>query len=55
MSTIAGTPYFLSPEILKKVYGKECDMWSLGILLYLLLSGEFPFDGNSRVEVFEKI
>ena len=55
MTTLAGTPYFISPEILRGVYGKECDMWSLGVLLYILLSGEFPFDGDSRVEVFEKI
>ena len=53
--TLAGTPYFISPEILKGLYGKECDMWSLGVLLYLLLSGEFPFDGDSRPELFDKI
>ena len=55
MTTLAGTPYFISPEVLKGVYGKECDMWSLGVLLYILLSGEFPFNGDSRAEVFGKI
>jgi calcium-dependent protein kinase len=55
MTTLAGTPYFISPEVLKGVYGKECDMWSLGVLLYILLSGEFPFNGESRAEVFGKI
>lgn len=55
MTTLAGTPYFISPEVLKGVYGKECDMWSLGVLLYILLSGEFPFNGDSRTEVFSKI
>lgn len=55
MNTLAGTPYFISPEVLKGRYGKECDMWSLGVLLFLLLSGDFPFDGPNRAEVFEKI
>jgi calcium-dependent protein kinase len=55
MTTLAGTPYFISPEILNGVYGKECDMWSLGVLLFLLLSGDFPFDGDNRTELFDKI
>lgn len=55
MTTLAGTPYFIPPEILTGNYGKECDMWSLGILLFLLLSGDFPFNGNNRAEIFEKI
>lgn len=55
MNTLAGTPYFISPEVLKGRYGKECDMWSLGVLLYLLLSGDFPFDGPNRADVFDKI
>ena len=55
MSTLAGTAYFISPEILVGKYGKECDMWSLGVLMYMLLSGEYPFDGDNRAEVFDKI
>jgi calcium-dependent protein kinase len=55
MTTLAGTPYFISPEVLKGVYGRECDMWSLGVLLYIILSGEYPFDADSRIEVFDKI
>jgi calcium-dependent protein kinase len=55
MTTLAGTPYFISPEVLKGIYGKECDMWSLGVLLHILLSGDFPFCGDSRAEVFDKI
>jgi calcium-dependent protein kinase len=55
MTTLAGTPYFISPEVLKGMYGKECDMWSIGVIMFILLSGDFPFDGDSRAEVFEKI
>lgn len=55
MTTLAGTPYFISPEILKGVYGKECDMWSIGVIMFIVLSGDFPFDGDSWAEVFDKI
>lgn len=55
MHTVAGTPYFISPEVLNGSYGKECDIWSLGVVLYLILSASYPFDGENRVEVFSKI
>jgi len=55
MHTIAGTPYFIAPEVLKGDYGLECDIWSLGVVLYMILSGKYPFDGSGRAEVFAKI
>ena len=38
----------MSPESLGGRQGKEADMWSLGVLLYLLISGEYPFQATSR-------
>lgn len=55
MHTVAGTPYFIAPEVLTGDYGKECDIWSYGVVLFLVLSAQYPFDGNSRAEVFAKI
>ena len=43
-----GTPYYVSPEVLRGVYGTECDIWALGVLLYVMLSGNPPFDGNTE-------
>ena len=42
-TTVAGTPYYMSPEVLNGSYGKEADIWSLGVVLYTLVSGYLPF------------
>lgn len=52
---IAGTPYYIAPEVLKMTYGTECDIWSLGVVLYQLMSGKFPFDGRSQFDLFKNI
>jgi calcium-dependent protein kinase len=52
---IAGTPYYIAPEVLTANYGKECDIWSLGVCVFQLLTGKMPFDGDSQNEVFGKI
>ena len=52
---ICGSPYYIAPEVLTGNYGHECDIWSLGVTLYQLLTGEMPFDGSGQQEVFKKI
>ncbi len=51
----AGTPYFMSPDVIKGSYGPKCDIWSLGCVLYMMIAGELPFTGTTREEVFGKI
>jgi calcium-dependent protein kinase len=55
LKTRIGTPSYIAPEILKGRYGKECDVWSLGVILYNLLSGRQPFSGASLDEIFQRI
>lgn len=55
MKTIAGTPYYMAPEVLEGQYDAKCDTWSLGVLLYVFMSGYLPFQGKNRNEVFHKI
>lgn len=55
-TTTCGTPGYVAPEILEqKPYGKECDFWSIGIVLYILLSGIPPFYEEDNFALFEKI
>ena len=49
------TSYFIAPEILNSKYDEKCVIWSIEIILYYILSGKFPFNGNSTLEIFEKI
>ena len=52
---IIGTLIYCSPEVLKNNYSKECDIWSCGIIMYVLLSGHFPFYAKTEEEIKKKI
>lgn len=52
---IAGTPYYIAPEILTQNYNQVVDCWSLGVVLYILLSGTPPFNGKDNNEVLMNI
>ena len=55
-TTTCGTPGYVAPEILEqKPYGKECDYWSIGVVLYILLCGFPPFYDEDNMILFEKI
>jgi calcium-dependent protein kinase len=49
MKTACGTLSYVAPEVLTDSYTSQCDLWSLGIIVYILLSGSMPFHGNSEL------
>ena len=55
-STRVGTLKYMAPEILQgDKYGRECDLWSLGVMIYTLFFKEFPFDAETDTDLIEQI
>lgn len=52
---VIGSSYYIAPEVLLKNYNEKCDIWSCGVILYILLSGRAPFTGHRDGDVLQKI
>ena len=50
-----GTPYYMAPEVLRSKYDEKCDIWSIGVMTYMLLSGSPPFDGSNELEIIKSV
>lgn len=55
LSGVHGSAYYIAPEVLKEAYNEKCDVWSCGIILYILLTGRPPYSGRSEKEILAAV
>lgn len=55
MTETVGTAYCIAPEVLTGGYGMKCDEWSVGVCMYIMLTGNPPFDGESDREILKNV
>jgi calcium-dependent protein kinase len=52
---VVGSIYYIAPEVLKKKYNSKCDLWSCGVIMYILLTAVPPFGGSNNKTIINKI
>lgn len=55
MHQMYGTPYYIAPEVLQGTYTEKCDLWSIGVILYIMLSGRPPINAPNEDAIIAKV
>ena len=51
MTSVVGTSYYIAPEVLNHAHNEKCDIWSIGVIAFMFLSGKAPFNGETDEEI----
>ena len=52
---IIGSEYYIAPEVIQKKYNSKCDLWSCGVIMYVLLTQEPPFNGEDEISIIKRV
>ena len=52
---LIGSNYYIAPEVIEENYNEKCDVWSAGVILYMLIAKKPPFDGKDKEVIYDKI
>lgn len=55
LTEMCGSPHYISPELIKKKYTISSDIWALGVMVFFMLTGKYPFEGKSTPKVVDEI
>ncbi|KAK6136855.1 hypothetical protein DH2020_029410 [Rehmannia glutinosa] len=55
LNDVVGSAYYVAPEVIQKSYSTEADVWSIGVIAYILLSGSRPFLGRTESDIFQAV
>ena len=52
---LVGSAYYIAPEVIEGKYDESCDLWSIGVIMYILLTGKPPFDGEEDDDILKAV
>ena len=55
LQEVVGTPYYVAPEVLTSQYDEKCDLWSIGVIMFMMLTGWPPFEGPNELEIIRAV